>query len=78
MKPCKTGLQARLSLHSSLSQLTCQETLGLRDRVILCCNVGWYDGAVHHSRQQWLVAKWLGLGVTVRVRLFSCRSWAEK
>ena len=25
------------------------------------------DGAVHHSRQQWLISKWLGLGVTVRV-----------
>ena len=36
----------------------------------LHCNVGWRvkDGEVHRSRQQWLVAKWLGLGVTVRVR----------
>ena len=33
-------------------------------RIILYCNVGWgvKDGAVHRSRQQWFVAKWLGLG----------------
>ena len=47
--------------------------------VILCCSVGWYVKMVqvHHGHQQWLVAKWLGLGVTVRVRLFSCNSWDE-
>ena len=27
------------------------------------------DGVVHHSRQQCLIAKWLGLGVTARVRV---------
>ena len=39
-------------------------------RIIFYCNVGWgvKDGAVRRSRQQWLIAKWLGLGVTVRVR----------
>ena len=38
--------------------------------VILYCNIGWCvkDGAVHRSHQQRLIAKWLGLGVTVRVR----------
>ena len=37
---------------------------------ILYCNVGQRvkDDVVHCSRQQSLVAKWLGLGVTVRVR----------
>ena len=40
-------------------------------RVILCCNVGWCvkGSAVHHRRQQSLVAEWLGLSVTVRVRV---------
>ena len=39
-------------------------------RVILYCNVGWCvkGSAVHHSRQQSLVAEWLGLSFTVRVR----------
>ena len=34
-------------------------------RIILYCNIGWHvkDGVVHRSRQQWLVAKWLGLGL---------------
>ena len=34
-------------------------------RIILYCNDGWRvkDGVVHPSRQQWPVAKWLGLGV---------------
>ena len=27
------------------------------------------DGVVHHSRQQSLIAKWLGLVATVRVRV---------
>ena len=40
-------------------------------RTILYCNVDWCvkDGVVHCSRRQWLVAKWLGCGVTVRVRV---------
>ena len=40
-------------------------------RIILYCNVGQHvkDGVVHSSRQQSLVAKWLGLGATVRVRV---------
>ena len=40
-------------------------------RTILYCNVDWYvkDGVVHCSRRQWLVAKWLGCGVTVRMRV---------
>ena len=44
-------------------------------RIILYCYVGWgvKDGAVIGSHQQWLVAKWLGLGVTVRVR-----AWARE
>ena len=39
-------------------------------RVILYCNVGRRvkGSAVHHRRQQSLVAGWLGLSVTVRVR----------
>ena len=41
--------------------------------VILYCNVG---SAVHHSRQQCLVAEWLGLSVTVRVRVRArAREW---
>ena len=38
--------------------------------VILYCNVGWCvkGSEVHHSRQQCLVAEWLGLSVIVRVR----------
>ena len=38
--------------------------------VISYCSFGWCvkDGAVHHSHQQWLIPKWLRLGVTVRVR----------
>ena len=38
--------------------------------VILYCNVGWRvkGSAVDHHRQQSLVAEWLGLSVTVRVR----------
>ena len=41
--------------------------------VILYCNIGWCVkyGAVHRSCQEWLVAKWLGPGVTVRVRVMS-------
>ena len=44
--------------------------------IILYCNVGqrFKDGVVHRSRQQSLVAKWLGLGVTFRVRV---RVWAR-
>ena len=43
-------------------------------RTILYCNIGWcvkdgVDGVVHCSHWQWLVAKWLGCGVTVRVRV---------
>ena len=40
-------------------------------RVILHCNVGWCvkGSAVHRSRQQFLVAEWLGLSVTIRVRV---------
>ena len=40
-------------------------------RVILYCNVGWCvkGSAVHRSRQQSLVAEWLGLSVTVRVKV---------
>ena len=32
-------------------------------RVVLYCNVGWCvkGSAVHHRRQQCLIAKWLGL-----------------
>ena len=42
--------------------------------VILYCNIGWCikDGAVQHSRQQWLIAcrsQMVRLGVTVRVRV---------
>ena len=39
--------------------------------VILYCTNGWHvkDGVVHHSHQQWLVAKRLGGGVTVGVRV---------
>ena len=42
--------------------------------IILYCSIGWYvkDGLVHHSCQQWLIAKWLGVGVTVRAR---AREW---
>ena len=37
--------------------------------VMLYCNVGWCvkSSAVHRSRQQCLIAEWLGLSVTVRV-----------
>ena len=40
-------------------------------RVIFYSNVGWCvkGSAVHHSRQQSLVAEWLGLSVTVRVKV---------
>ena len=47
-------------------------------RIILYCNVGQHvkDGVVHSSRQQSLVAKWLGLGATVRVRVRTrAREW---
>jgi len=46
-------------------------------RIILYCNIGWHvkDGVVHRSHQQWLVAKWLGLSVTVRVRA-RVRKWS--
>ena len=47
-------------------------------RIILYCNVGQHvkDGVVHSSRQQSLVAKWLGLGATVRVRVRArARGW---
>ena len=47
-------------------------------RILLYCNVGRRvrDSVVHHSRQQSLVAKWLGLGVTVRVRARArAREW---
>ena len=39
-------------------------------RVILYCNVGWCvkGSVVQRSRRQCLVAEWLGLSVTVRVR----------
>ena len=39
--------------------------------VILYCNNGWCvkNSVVHRSRQQCLIAKWLGLGVTVRIGL---------
>ena len=39
--------------------------------VILYRNVGWCvkGSAVHRSRQQFLVAEWLGLSVTIRVRV---------
>ena len=42
--------------------------------IILYCNNDWCvkDGVVHRSRQQSLVAKWLGGGVTVRAR---AREW---
>ena len=45
-------------------------------RVLLYCNVGCCvkDSAVHCSRQQWLVAEWLGFSVTVRVRA-RAREW---
>ena len=46
--------------------------------VVLYCNVGQRvrDSVVHHSRQQSLIAKWLGLGVTVRVRARArAREW---
>ena len=44
--------------------------------VILYCNNGWHvkDGVVHHSHQQWLVAKRLGGGVTVGVRVIGLGS----
>ena len=46
-------------------------------RIILYCNIGWHvkDGVVHRSRQQWLVAKCLGLSVTVMVRA-RVRKWS--
>ena len=39
--------------------------------VLLYCNDDWHvkDGVEHHSRQQWLVAKWLGLGVNLQLGL---------
>ena len=46
--------------------------------IIWYCNIGWHvkDGVVHHGCQQWLVAKWLGLGVTVRVMVRArTREW---
>ena len=46
--------------------------------IILYCNIGQHvkDGVVHRSRQHSLVAKWLGLCVTVRVRVSArAREW---
>ena len=39
-------------------------------RVIVYCNIGWCvkGSAVHHRHQQCLIAEWLELSVTVRVR----------
>ena len=34
------------------------------------------DSSVHGSRQQWLVAEWLGCSVTVRVRA-RARGWGS-
>ena len=43
---------------------------------ISCNIIGWFikGSAVHHSRQQCLVAEWLGLSVTVTVRA-KAREW---
>ena len=48
--------------------------------VLLYCDVDWCvkDSAVHysHQHQQWFVAKWLGVGVTVRMRIMArAREW---
>ena len=59
----------RVILHGTVPYNTSCNVVVLR-RIIFYCNVGRCvkDGVVHRSRQQSLVAKWLGLGVTVRVR----------
>ena len=47
-------------------------------RSVIYCNVGWCvkGSAVHHCCQQCLVAEWLGLSVTVRVRVMArAREW---
>ena len=55
-------------MHHSLQYViftSCNVVVLRRYYIRLHCNVGWRvkDGEVHRSRQQWLVAKWLGLCV---------------